>query len=137
MNNHLLIAALAATTLLAFTACSQAPQSNVGLVDVPRVTSNWPKFLNYQNQLSADAATIQRSHSSDADKARELSELNARFQQSQTELTNDVRDAAQQVASDKHLTFVLTRQYVGYGGIDITADVEKILKITERATPAP
>jgi hypothetical protein len=32
---------------------------------------------------------------------------------------------------------VFTQQYVGYGGVDITPDVEKILNITERATPAP
>jgi hypothetical protein len=32
---------------------------------------------------------------------------------------------------------VFTQQYVGYGGVDITSDVEKILNITERASPAP
>jgi len=51
-------------------------------------------------------------------------------------LTNNVRDAANQVASDKHLRFVFTRQFVGYGGVDITSDVEKILQVVEKATPA-
>ena len=46
-------------------------------------------------------------------------------------------DAARQVASDKHLTYVFTRQYVGYGGVDITPDVEKILDITEKASTSP
>jgi len=48
-----------------------------------------------------------------------------------------VRNAANQVASDKHLQYVLTQQYVGYGGVDITPDVEKILQIVEKATPTP
>jgi Skp family chaperone for outer membrane proteins len=52
-------------------------------------------------------------------------------------LTNNVRDAANQVASDKHLRMVFTRQFVGYGGVDITPDVEKILQIVEKATPSP
>jgi Skp family chaperone for outer membrane proteins len=136
MNNRFVLAALAAS-LLGMAACSKPPQSDIGLVDVPRITSNWPKFLNYQNQLNADVTAIRNSHRSDSDKARELQGLQARFAASQTELTNNVRDAAQQVAGDKHLRYVLTRQFVGYGGVDITPDVEKLLQITEKATPAP
>jgi Skp family chaperone for outer membrane proteins len=136
MNNRSALA-VAVLALAGLAACSQPPQSTIGLVDVPRITSNWPKFLNYQNQLNADANAVQQSHASAADKQRQMAALNQRYLAGQTELTNDVRNAAQQVAGDKHLTFVMTRQYVGYGGVDITADVEKILQITERATPAP
>jgi Skp family chaperone for outer membrane proteins len=138
MNKRLLLALIVAS--IATTGCaskSDAGSSAIGLIDVPRITANWPKFLNYQNQLNADAATIQQSHAPDAQKQRQLAALQARFQTGQTELTDDVRNAAQQVATDKHLRFVLTQQYVGYGGVDITSDVEKILNITERATPAP
>lgn len=132
-------AALAAVVaaLLGMAACAKPPGSDVGLVDENRITSNWPKFLNFQNQLNADAATIQQSHSSPAEKQRQMQTLTARFQSGQTELTNDVRNAAEQVASARHLRFVLSRQAVGYGGIDITSDVEKLLQITERGTPAP
>jgi Skp family chaperone for outer membrane proteins len=136
MNNRIVLTALA-VSLLGMTACSKPPASDIGLVDVPRLTANWPKFLNYQNQLNSDVATIQHSARSDGDKQRQLQGLQARYQTNQTELTTDVRDAAQQVANDKHLRFVFTRQYVGYGGLDITPDVEKILKIEEKATPAP
>ncbi len=139
MNKRVLMALLA-TALAASTGCaakSDAGSSQIGLVDVPRITANWPKFLNYQNQLNADAATIQQSHASTADKQRQLAGLQTRYQQGQTELTDDVRNAAQAVATDKHLRFIITQQYVGYGGVDITSDVEKILNITERATPAP
>lgn len=134
MNKHVLLVAFAAS-LLGAAGCSSAPKNNIGLVDVPRVINSWPKFQNYQNQLNADVAAIQRSHASESDKHRRLDALQARFQQSQGELTNDVREAAQQVAAAQHLTYVFTRQYVGYGGVDVTPDVEKILKIEEKATP--
>jgi Skp family chaperone for outer membrane proteins len=136
MNNRFVFAALAAS-LVGMTACSKPPRNDIGLVDVARITANWPKFLNYQNQLNADVTAIRNSHVSDNQKSRELQGLQARFATNQTELTNNVRDAAQQVANDKHLRFVFTRQFVGYGGVDITPDVEKILKVTEKATPAP
>jgi Skp family chaperone for outer membrane proteins len=136
MNNRFVFAALA-VSLLGMAACSKPPESDIGLVDVPRITSNWPKFLNYQNQLNSDVTAIRNSHNSDSEKARQLQGLQARFATNQTELTNNVRDAAQQVAGDKHLRFVFTRQFVGYGGVDITPDVEKLLQITEKATPAP
>jgi Skp family chaperone for outer membrane proteins len=136
MNKRFVLGALAAL-LLGATACSNHPTSDIGLVDVPRVVANWPKFQNYQNQLNADAATIQGSRVSDDEKRRQLAALNAKFQTSQGELTDDVRTAAQQVADSQHLKYVFTRQYVGYGGVDITPDVEKILKIEEKATPAP
>ena len=136
MNNRLMTAALAAS-LLGMSACSKPPQGDIGLVDVQRVTSNWPKFLNYQNQLNSDVQSIQRSRASDGEKQRALAGLQARFATNQGELTGDVRNAAQQVATDKHLKYVLTQQFVGFGGVDITAEVEKILKIEEKATPAP
>ena len=141
MNKRVLRALQAASVAL-LTGChgggaAAGGSTDIGLVDVPRITANWPKFLNYQNQLNADAQAVRQSHVSNADKARQMAVLNNRFQAGQTELTNDVRTAAQQVATDKHLKYVLTQQYVGFGGVDITPDVEKVLNITERATPAP
>src|ERR1019366_3590047 len=130
MNNRFVFAALAAS-LLGMAACSKPPESDIGLVDVARLTSNWPKFLNYQNQLNADMNAIKASHVPDSQKSRQLQGLQFRFATNQTELTGNVRDAAQQVATDKHLHFVFTRQFVGYGGVDITPDVEKILQIVE------
>ena len=56
----------------------------------------------------------------------------------QTEVTGDVRAATEQVAKAKNLKMVFTREFVGYGGVDITPDVEKVLNITETAgTPKP
>ena len=136
MNNRFVFAALAAA-ILAMTACSKPPSSDIGLIDVQRLSANWPKFLNYQNQLNADMHAIQVSHVSDSEKQREMTGLQMRFATNQTELTNNVHDAAAQVASDKHLRYVFTRQFVGYGGVDITPDVEKILQIVEKPTPSP
>jgi Skp family chaperone for outer membrane proteins len=122
--------------LAALAACgNKGADSNIGLVDVQRISQNWPKFQNYQNQLANDAQTIERSNR--RDKAQARAQLQQRFARAQDELTRDVGDAAKQVAADKHLSYVFTRQYVGYGGVDITPDVEKILKITERPSPSP
>ena len=136
MNKRFMLAALAAP-LLAAAACSVPPKSDIGLVDVQRIVANWPKFQNYENQLNADATAVQRSRISAADKQRQMAQLQQRFASNQTELTNDVRSAATQVAGDRHLKYVLTRQFVGYGGVDITPDVEKLLQIVEKATPGP
>jgi Skp family chaperone for outer membrane proteins len=131
--------ALLFTTLLAsLCACTNnGAQSNIGLVDVQRISTNWPKFQNYQNQLANDAQTIERSNRSARDKAQARAQLQQRFAQAQSELSTDVSAAAKQVAADKHLTYVFTRQYVGYGGVDITSDIEKILKIEEKPSPSP
>jgi Skp family chaperone for outer membrane proteins len=132
-----LFAALSAAGLGALCACSNAPSGNIGLIDAQRIQANWPKFLNYQNQLAEDAQTIERSKQPEREKARERAQLQQKYVQAQTELTDDVMNAAAKVASDKHLAYVLTRQYVGYGGVDITPDVEKVLQIVEKPSPSP
>ncbi len=139
MKNDFALRALVATAALAsLCACgNNASKTDIGLVDVQRISQNWPKFQNYQNQLANDAQTIDRSRKSDRDKAQARAQLQQRFAQAQTELSVDVTAAAKQVAADKHLTYVFTRQYVGFGGVDITADVEKVLKIEDKSTPAP
>ena len=130
-------ALLAAALMSALCACTRGNDSNIGLVDVQRISQNWPKFQNYQNQLAADAATIERSNRSPRAKAQARAQLQDRFARAQKELSDDVSSAAKQVASDKKLTYVFTRQYVGYGGVDITKDVEKLLKIDDKGTPSP
>jgi Skp family chaperone for outer membrane proteins len=127
-------ALLCAGALVALAGCAQ-PSSPVATIDLNRIQANWPKFINYSNQLSADTAAINRSSDSPSRKEQELNALRQRFTDMQNEVTGDVRNAAEQVASEKHITLVVTRQYVGYGGVDITPDVEKILKITE-ASPS-
>jgi Skp family chaperone for outer membrane proteins len=111
-------------------------QSQIATVNITRVTQNWPKFINYNNQLASDTDAIQRSSASPRDKQRQLDQLRQHFVKMQEEVTNDVRAAAEQIAGQRHFKMVITREFVGYGGTDITPDVEKILKITEKS-PSP
>jgi Skp family chaperone for outer membrane proteins len=53
------------------------------------------------------------------------------------QLTQQIRDVAAKVAQQKQLKLIVTREGVGYGGVDITPDVEKSLNIVEKASPAP
>lgn len=133
MNRRLAWAA--SIVLLLLTGCAQQAQSQIGVVDIQRIVQHWPKFLNYQNQLNADVAAIQQSKASADVKQRQMDDVQRQFTANQTELTNDVRDAATQVAANKHLRFVLTREFVGYGGVDITSDVEKLLQIDDKSSP--
>jgi len=120
---------------LAFAGCAQQPSSQIATVDIARLTQNWPKFINYNNQLAADTEAIQRSNDSAKQKAARLATLRQRYLSMQNEVTDDVRGAVEQVANERHFKLVVTHEFTGYGGVDITPDVEKVLKITEQPTP--
>lgn len=126
---------IAACALVAFAGCAQQQASQIATVDISRLTSNWPKFINYNNQLASDTEAIQRSSDSPRQKAARIAALRQRYMSMQTEVTGDVRDAVEQVANQRHFKLVVTHEFVGYGGVDITPDVEKVLKITEQPTP--
>lgn len=113
------------------------PKSDIATVDLTRIMANWPKFENYNNQIQADAFAIETSKEPESEKVRERAELQQRFAQYQREITSDISSAANEVATQKKFKMVLTRQGVGYGGVDITPDVEKVLNIVEKATPKP
>ena len=121
-----------AGALLAFAGCAtQSPP--IATVDLLRIQANWPKFINYSNQLTSDSEAIRRSNAPPREKQRELDGLRRRYDDMQNEVTGDLREAAQEIASERHFKLIVTRQFVGYGGVDITGDVEKLLKITEKA----
>jgi len=111
--------------------------SDVATVDLVRIMANWPKSENYMNQIQADAFAIETSKAPESQKNRERAELQQRYAQYQREITNDITNAANQVAMQQKFKMVVTRQGIGYGGVDITSDVEKILNIQEKATPSP
>lgn len=114
-----------------------APSSPVGLVDVSRIVSNWGQYQGYQAQLQLQEQAIAQKPESNAQKQRDLIRLQNQFTGISQRLIAEVQSAAAQVARQRNLQLVLTRQGVGYGGVDITPDVEKILNITESATPSP
>jgi hypothetical protein len=124
---------LCASALFAIAGCASQAQSSVATIDLARIQANWPKFINYSNQLASDSAAINRSSAPPRQKQQQLEALRQHYVDMQNEVSGDVRSAAEQVANEKHIKLVVTRQFVGYGGIDITSDVEKILKITEKA----
>lgn len=128
-----IIAALAAAAL---SGCAGGG-SPVGLVDVQRLTANWPQYTNAQNQLMADQRAITSGKGSSSAKQRQIMRLQQRYAQISNQLVSQVKDAAAKVAQQKQLSLVVTREFVGYGGTDITPDVEKILGITEKPTPSP
>jgi len=114
-----------------------ASRSPIGLVDVQRIVTNWPEYQGYQNQLLADERTIQARRESTARKQRAALVLQRKYTKVTDQLSAQIRDAASKIAADRRLKLVLTREGIGYGGVDITADVEKALNITEKATPTP
>jgi Skp family chaperone for outer membrane proteins len=122
----------ASAVLLSAAGCASQPPS-VATIDMARIQANWPKYINYSNQLASDTEAINRARSSQQAKQHDLQLLRVRYVDMQNEVTGDVRSAAEQVANDRHLKLIVTRQFVGYGGVDITADVEKILRIVEKA----
>jgi Skp family chaperone for outer membrane proteins len=134
VKKHIVFIAALGAALLAGCAGSGSP---VGLVDVQRLTANWPVYTNAQNQLVADQRAIAASKGSNADKQRQVLQLQQRYSQLSNQLVSQVRDAAAKVAGQKQLKLVVTREFVGYGGTDITGDVEKLLGITEKPTPSP
>lgn len=132
MKKSILTAALAASLL-----AGCAASSPVGLVDVGRIVANWDRFQSYQTQLLQEEQRIGQSKASARAKQLQAIALQKKYQGITEQLTQQIRDAAGKIASDKGMKLVVTREGVGYGGTDITADVEKALNITEKATPTP
>lgn len=133
MNKYIL-PAIAAAALL--TACSGNTTSQVGLLDVQRLTANWPQYSNAQNQLLADEHAIESGSGSTAQKRAMAAQIQDKYSRISDQLVAQIKDAAQKVAQQKNMKLVLTREFVGYGGTDITPDVEKILGITETSPAA-
>jgi Skp family chaperone for outer membrane proteins len=131
-KHHIAIIVLTAAS---FSAC--APSSPVGLVDVQRIVANWPEYQTDQSQLLADEQSIAGSKQTSSAKQAAALALQRKYAKITDQLTQQIRDAATKIAQDRQLKLVVTREGVGYGGVDITPDVEKSLNITEKASPAP
>ncbi|TAM89429.1 hypothetical protein EPN42_07700 [bacterium] len=128
----------AALTLLALGAvlsgCAER-RADIAYVDTQRISANWPKFINDQNQLYSDLQGIENGKMSQAEKAAEVARVQALYGRYESELTREVRAAAAEVARRHGYRLVVTREGRAYGGVDVTREVETILKITERVTP--
>jgi Skp family chaperone for outer membrane proteins len=114
-----------------------AGRSGVGLVDVQRIVANWPEYQSYQNQLVGEERSIAGRRESTARKESDTTALEHKYATVTDRLSQQIRDAAAKIAAQNRMTLVLTREGIGYGGTDITNDVEKALNITEKASPTP
>jgi Skp family chaperone for outer membrane proteins len=114
-----------------------AGRSSIGLVDVQRIVSNWPEYQGYQTQLMSEERSITGRRESAARKVSDAAALERKYAKVTDQLSAQIRDAAGKIAAQSQLKLVLTREGIGYGGVDITSDVEKALNITEKATPTP
>ena len=103
--------------------------SKVAVVNIVEIEQAWPKFINYYNQLQANYVAIRDSKESSLAKRQAYAQLQQQSQRWEGEVTNDVRQAVNQIAVDQHYELVVTRQGIAYGGDDITEDVERSLKI--------
>lgn len=132
-NIYLIAFGLAATLSVA---CS--PPSPIGLVDTARIAANWPEYQNDQRQFYADEQALAASKGSTSSKLRQDVALREKYAAITDGLTQQIRAAATTIAKQRNLKLVVTTEGVGYGGTDITKDVEKMLNITsETVTPAP
>jgi len=129
VKKKLILTALAAALLAG---CGN--NSPVGLIDIGRIVANWKTYQLNQQQLMIDEQKIVQSRATNAQKQREAVALQKKYAGITDDLTKQIRDAAQKVASEKNLKMVVTKQGVGYGGVDITADVEKEMNITEASS---
>ena len=134
MKKHF-YAIFCAATLAGLAGCGTS--SPIGLVDVQRIVSNWPEYQGYQNQLLSDEKSIQSQRGNARQKQRAAFVMQQKYSKITEQLTQQIRVAATKIAQQKQLKLVLTREGIGYGGVDITPDVEKSLNITEKATPSP
>ena len=133
MKRYSLIAILSIAAALA--GCGT--HSAVGLVDVQRLVTNWQEYQGYQNQMYSEERSISSRRESNVRKQRDAIELQQKYGKITDRLSKQIRDAAGKIATDRRLKLVLTREGVGYGGVDITSDVEKALNITEKPSPSP
>lgn len=133
MKKQLLLTVLAAALL-----AGCANSSPIGLLDIGRIVANWKTYQLNQQQLMIDEQKIVQSRVSNAQKQREALALQKKYAGITDDLTKQIRAAAEKVAQEKNLKLVVTKQGVGYGGVDITGDVEKAMNITESsASPTP
>lgn len=132
MKARILIATLAAAL---FAGC--ANNSPIGTVDINRIVANWDVYQRYQQQLLVDEQAITGSKGSPAQKTAAAQALQKKYAGITTQLTSEIRDAATKIAQQRNLKLVVTKEGVGYGGVDITTDVEKAMNIVDKPVPSP
>lgn len=131
-------ATLLLSATIPLTACSSSTSSSgVATVNIDRITAHWNKFSDYERQLQAESQHIAALPGTDEDHRKQLEALHDKYAVLQTEITTDVRQAANKVAQAQGLHLIVTREFVGYAGRDVTPEVEHELGVVETPSPAP
>ena len=131
----LMVGTLALAASLMVGRCGAAP---VGLVDTQRVLNESVKALQYQKQLddrekqmvaelNAVAPQVSKADLS-ARRARYMTELGQMKRDFEAQLSQQLNQAAAEVAKQDHLRVVLLRAPVWSGGKDVTQQVIDRLK---------
>ena len=129
---------LCAASLLLIAGCtSPSASSGVATVNIERITAHWNKFSDYEHQLREESQRIAALPGTDDDHRAALEALHDKYAALQSEITTDVRQAANKVAQAQGLHLIVTREFVGYGGRDVTSDIERELGVVETPSPAP
>jgi outer membrane protein len=144
-----LIATVLATAVLAVAFAPAAiadDLTNVGFLDQAQVGS-LPMFVtanqqlqSYQAQLNDQFKSALRGAKNDADKQRIQAQFQQEFSDKQTELIGPLFNRAQviiaNVAAAKHLSVVVDKRIIVYGGVDITNDVISAMRSPQAVTPS-
>lgn len=113
---------------------SEAPTSNIGVVDQQQVISANPAIsAEYQQKMQSTAQEMQKDFDekskdmSDAEKEKLFADMQQQFNEKRIAIEKEMQDkvdaAVQSVASKKGLSLVVEKNAVIYGGTDITKDV--------------
>ena len=112
---------------------SAASSVNVGVVDADLILSQHPDVQNFQTQMNAAIAEVQKDFEekskgmTDQEKSDYYIQCQQRLAQKQNELMEPIKksvnDTIKKVADSKGLSVVIEKAAVVYGGTDITQDV--------------
>ncbi|MBP2649982.1 MAG: outer rane chaperone Skp (OmpH) [Firmicutes bacterium] len=115
-----------------------APSSNIGIVNYNAIIQQHPDTAKAEETLKAEYENLKKEYEtrsasmSDQEKQDYQSQLQQRMSQKQQELLKEITDkvdaTVKGIAEAKGLTVVIDKNYVVYGGQDITDEVLK--KIT-------
>lgn len=132
-----MFALLSVGTALAAPNSSAELSSQIGVVDVNRVMKESGKVQSFQNQLNEKGKTL--TQQLEAEKENLTNEEFMKKQQAyygefskikkdmELQIDTTMKQALEQISKEKKLGIVLYKNGVIYGGMDITADVIKVI----------
>jgi len=110
---------------------------NIGLIDIEKVKTDWPKYKNYAQQVTYEGflygVLLEKASSNltDVESAEIEYQISEILKHSELilldVLTGEMGDAAEKVAEEKNLHLIFYKHRVTFGGTDITEDIMKHL----------